>query len=116
MVLSSEKRPCGIGEPGEIVINTPFALASYINQRETDRQAFAQNPFSDVTDNRVYFTGALARYRPDGLLDIIGRNDHQVKIRGVRIEPAEVSTILNQHDTRQTSDVMAREDHHGERL
>jgi len=59
---------------------------SYLNRPELTAQKFIHNPFSDESGARLYNTGDLARYLPDGNIEFIGRIDHQVKIRGFRIE------------------------------
>ncbi|MGB7293144.1 MAG: amino acid adenylation domain-containing protein, partial [Thermodesulfobacteriota bacterium] len=97
LILKSDNEICGIGEPGEIVIRTPFRTLGYINSPEEQLKRFRTNPFSKVENDVVYLTGDLGRYRPDGSLDILGRIDDQIKIRGVRIEPAEVTATLSQH-------------------
>jgi amino acid adenylation domain-containing protein len=129
LVLTTGNRLCGIGEGGEIVIRTPFRTLGYINATEEQQARFITNPFvSEVTQtvslrNRqeaindpaqanslrydaaadlLYRTGDRGRYRPDGQLEILGRLDDQIKIRGVRVEPAEVTATLERHpDVRQ---------------
>jgi amino acid adenylation domain-containing protein len=86
LVLTKSDQLCGISEPGEIVIRTPFRTLGYINMPEENERWFVQNPFrNDAQDC------------PDGSLEFLGRLDDQVKIRGVRIEPQEISAVLNQH-------------------
>ncbi len=87
---------CG-AEPGEIVIRTPFRSLGYINAAEEHRARFIQNPFTDQANDLLYRTGDRGRYQPDGTLEILGRLDEQIKIRGVRIEPGEVMAVLNRH-------------------
>ena len=99
LVLGSANRLCGIGEPGEIVIRTPFRSLGYINAAEEHRARFIQNPFTDQANDLLYRTGDRGRYQPDGTLEILGRLDEQIKIRGVRIEPGEVMAVLNRHDS-----------------
>lgn len=94
LVLRDGKVRCGIGEIGEIWIRTPYRTRGYLNDREETARKFVQNPFSDEAGDLVYATGDLGRYRPDGLLEVLGRVDHQVKIGGVRIEPDEISAVL----------------------
>jgi amino acid adenylation domain-containing protein len=97
LVLAQNNQLCGINEPGEIVLRTPFRSLGYINAPEENRMRFVKNPFRDDAHDLVYFTGDAGRYAPDGTLEILGRLDDQIKIRGVRIEPAEVTAILAQH-------------------
>jgi amino acid adenylation domain-containing protein len=97
MVLTSEGQQCGIGELGEIVIRTPFSTYGYLNASPGDRHGFAANPFGEDRSDRIYYTGDLGRYRPDGTLEILGRLDDQIKVRGVRVEPREVEALLQRH-------------------
>ena len=97
LVMGPNVQMCGIGEPGEIVIRTPFRSLGYIHMPEENRQRFSRNPFRSDDADLLYFTGDRGRYRPDGSIDILGRLDDQVKIRGVRVEPAEVAAVLARH-------------------
>src|SRR4029077_5173053 len=97
LVLAESNRLCGINEPGEIVLRTPFRSLGYVNAPEEIQQRFVKNPFHDEAQDLVFFTGDAGRYRSNGTLEILGRLDDQVKIRGVRVEPAEVTAILAHH-------------------
>ncbi|MGH8515237.1 MAG: hypothetical protein ACREV8_15115, partial [Gammaproteobacteria bacterium] len=90
LVLNPYGNLCGIGEPGEIVIRTPSRTLGYLNPSSETRASFRKNPFRDDDADWLYYTGDSGRYRPDGSLEIGSRLDDQVKINGVRIEPAEV--------------------------
>lgn len=104
LVLNKNGRLCGIGEPGEIVIRTPFRSFGYLNAPEKQATQFRPNPFTDDPEDIVYYTGDLGRYRLDGSLEILGRVDHQIKIRGVRIEPGEIVNVIESHpDVKQTA-------------
>lgn len=105
---------CGIGESGEIAIRTPFRSLGYINSVAEQDARFVTNPFTNDADDLIYLTGDRGRYRPDGQLEILGRLDHQVKIRGVRIEPDEVDAVLRRHPAVGMSVVIAVKDEHGE--
>ncbi|MBN1171769.1 MAG: non-ribosomal peptide synthetase [Micromonosporaceae bacterium] len=96
-IIMRDGRPCGIGELGEIHIRTPFRSLGYLNDRAATAAAFVPNPYRDNADDRLYRTGDLGRIGPDRLLEVIGRLDHQVKINGVRIQPAEIERVLCQH-------------------
>jgi amino acid adenylation domain-containing protein len=110
LVLADRNRLCGIGEPGEIVIRTPFRSLGYLNAAPMDQQRFAANPFRSADDqDLVYYTGDRGRYRPDGAVEILGRLDDQVKIRGMRVEPDEVNAVLARYPAVQESIVLARE-------
>jgi acyl carrier protein len=93
-VLSPEGRLCGVGERGEIAIRTPFRTLGYMNGEEEQRRRFAVNPFRSDKADLIYYTGDLGRYGNDGTLEILGRRDDQLKVRGVRIEPGEVEGAL----------------------
>ncbi len=97
LVINKNGQLCGIGEPGEIVLRTPFRTLGYINGPEENLKKFFKNPFQDVEQDVVYYTGDQGRYRPDGQLDILGRIDDQIKIRGIRIELGEIESALTQH-------------------
>ena len=92
-------RRCGIGEPGEIVLRTPYQSHGYLDG--------SQGGFGD--DLR-YRTGDRGRLRRDGELDILGRLDDQVKIRGVRVEPEGVAAVLRRHPEVEAAAVVVRED------
>ena len=97
VVLNDRNQLCGINEPGEIVLRTPFQSLGYVNAPEENHKRFVKNPFRDDPRDLMYFTGDAGCYGPDGSLQILGRLDDQIKIRGVRIEPAEVTATLARH-------------------
>ncbi len=97
LVMSRAGHLCGIGEAGEIVLRTPFRTDGYLQEANGDSQAFQVNPFRQDANDMLYHTGDRGRYRPDGSLDILGRMDRQVKIRGIRVEPEEVTAHMLQH-------------------
>jgi amino acid adenylation domain-containing protein len=99
LILGEQDKPCGLGEPGEIVIRTPFSTLGYLDGADGNRRGFAGNPFRDDAHDRVYYTGDRGYYGADGLLYMLGRLDHQVKINGVRIEPDEVTAVLATSET-----------------
>jgi len=91
-ISSPEGRMCGIAEPGEIVVRTAYRTFGYLNEPQP---AFSANPASpgDPMD-LLYRSGDLGRLLPDGNLEVIGRLDRQVKVRGVRVEPGEIEAAL----------------------
>ncbi|MFI2202812.1 amino acid adenylation domain-containing protein [Streptomyces sp. NPDC020192] len=93
LVLAGD-RPAGVGEIGELVVRTPY-LARYGDGDGDWGTGYLPDPFSGRLRDRVYRTGDLARLRPDGLVDHLGRADQQVKVRGFRVEPAEVEAALD---------------------
>jgi len=109
LVLSDENRLCGVNEQGEIVLRTPFMTRGYVNAAEEQRARFIPNPFGSDPGDLVYRTGDLGRYGPDGTLMVLGRLDHQIKIRGVRIEPEEVTAVLSRHPEVRACAVIGRE-------
>ncbi len=115
LILNDEGRLCGVGEPGEIVLRTPFRTLGYINDVEENAKRFRQNPFRQDEGDKIYFTGDRGRYRPDGAIDIFGRLDHQVKIRGVRIELGGIEAALAEVRGVRAAAVIAREDHPGDK-
>ena len=92
------------------MVRSPFRTLGYLDPDERARAGFARNPFRDDGHDLIYHTGDQGRYRPDGLLEILGRLDDQVKIRGVRVEPAEVSSVLAQHPLVQSCTVVSNVD------
>lgn len=91
-----------------------YGLArGYLNRPELTRQRFIPNPFSNKPEDRLYVTGDIARYRSNGDLEYLGRNDNQVKIRGFRIELGEIEALLAKHPDIRDNVVMVREDQPG---
>ncbi len=84
----------GIGEIGEIAIRSPHLAHGYLDDLEQTRRRFVANPLTGDPADRVYLTGDLGRYLPDGAVAAAGRADQQVKIRGFRVEPGEIEAEL----------------------
>ncbi|MDM8557377.1 amino acid adenylation domain-containing protein [Candidatus Parabeggiatoa sp. HSG14] len=112
-VLDGSEQPVPIGVYGELYIGGDGLARGYFNRHELTAKKFIPNPFQKGT--RLYKTGDLVRYRPDGSLEFLGRIDNQVKIRGFRIELGEIETILNQDSTVQEAVVVCREDEPGDK-
>jgi fengycin family lipopeptide synthetase D len=85
----------------------------YLNRPELTAEKFVANPF--VSGARIYKTGDLSRFLPDGSVECLGRVDHQVKVRGFRIEPGEIENVLRQYPAVAEALVTAREDHFGDK-
>ena len=130
-LLDSDLEPVPIGVIGELYIGGEGLAVGYFNRPELTQQQFITNPFrqhndkdefrflsdtsppeniSDCCDTKLYRTGDLARYLPDGNIEFVGRVDHQIKIRGYRVELEEVEVALNQHPLVRAVAVIARED------
>ena len=103
-------QPVPIGIPGELLIGGIGLARGYINRAEFTAEHFIPHPFSHVPGARLYKTGDLARYLPDGNLEFLGRHDQQVKIRGYRIELEEIEAALRQHPAVREIVVLACED------
>ncbi|MCY0989539.1 amino acid adenylation domain-containing protein [Nannocystis sp. ILAH1] len=97
LVLGPDQQPCGIGEVGEIVLRTPYRTRGYLDAPEEQQKRFVANPFRSEEDDILYCTGDRGRYRTDGDLEILGRADRQIKLRGVRIELGELESVLAAH-------------------
>jgi amino acid adenylation domain-containing protein len=109
-LLDAHLQPVPIGVPGELHIGGIGLARGYLNRPEMTAEKFIPNPFSDEPGTRLYKTGDLARYLPDGNIEFLGRIDHQVKVRGFRIELGEIETVLGRHPTVRETVVMARKD------
>ncbi|MBT7411401.1 MAG: amino acid adenylation domain-containing protein, partial [Methylococcales bacterium] len=91
LVMDENMQLVPLGIPGELCIGGAGVAVGYVNRKELTRQSFVEVPF---VSGKVYKTGDLVRYLPNGLIDYIGRLDHQVKIRGLRIELGEIEFTL----------------------
>ncbi|MHC5715895.1 MAG: non-ribosomal peptide synthetase, partial [Nostoc sp.] len=108
-LLDEQLQPVPIGVQGELYIGGAGLARGYLNRPDLTAAQFIPNPFAQ-TGSRLYKTGDIARYLPDGNIEFIGRADHQVKIRGFRIELGEIETILSQHPQVQQAVVAVWED------
>jgi len=108
-ILNEGMRQAPIGESGEIYIGGAGLARGYRNQPDLTAERFVPDPFSSEPGARLFRTGDLGRYLPDGQVAFLGRIDEQVKIRGFRIEPAEIVKVLDEHPAVQASTVVARE-------
>lgn len=88
---------CSKGMVGEIYIRTPYRTAGYYNDPQLNAERFIPNPFTDDPGDLLHKTGDLGRILPDGNLEVLGRVDRQVKVRGVRVEPGDIENQLLKH-------------------
>jgi amino acid adenylation domain-containing protein len=116
IVLDEEGSPCPPGQVGEVVLRTPYRSLGYLNQPELTASVFVRNPFSDRPDDLIYRTGDLGRLREDGHLEVLGRRDQQVKVRGVRVEIAPIEEALRSHPAVRDAAVVDRADAQGDKI
>jgi amino acid adenylation domain-containing protein len=109
-LVDANQHPVPSGMPGELLIGGVGLARGYINHPELTAEHFVCHPFSTIPGARLYKTGDVARYLPDGNIEFLGRHDQQVKIRGYRIELEEIEAALRQHQAVQEIIVLARED------
>jgi thioesterase domain-containing protein/acyl carrier protein len=109
-ILDSHLQPVPIGVTGELYIGGAGLARGYRNRPKLTAEKFIPNPFNHQREGRLYKTGDLARYLPNGDIEYLGRIDNQVKIRGFRIELGEIEAVLNTHPQIQQAVVIATED------
>ena len=115
-ILDTRMEPVPIGVAGEIYIGGVQVGRGYVGRDDLTAERFVPDPYSDRPGARLYKTGDLGRYLPDGAIEYLGRTDFQVKIRGQRIELGEIEATLDTHPQVGQSVVVAREDAAGARL
>jgi aspartate racemase len=114
-LLGPENELVPVGSDGELCIAGDGLARGYLNQPALTAEKFVPHPFSSQPGARIYKTGDLARYRPDGTIEFLGRLDGQVKISGYRIELGEIETVLMHHPNVKSAIVLARQDAPGEK-
>ncbi len=114
-ILDPRLQPVPIGVPGQLYIGGLGLARGYLNRPELTRDRFIPNPFSTQPGARLYQTGDLGRFLPDGNIEFLGRIDHQVKLRGFRIELGEIESVLSAHPAVRACVVLVREDTPGDK-
>ncbi|MGC5775192.1 amino acid adenylation domain-containing protein [Paenibacillus pabuli] len=110
-ILSETNKLVPIGGVGELCIGGTGLARGYLNKPELTSERFIEHPFE--TGERIYKTGDLAKWLEDGNIQHLGRNDHQIKVRGYRIEIGEVESVLLTHPVIQEAAIVAYQDHVG---
>lgn len=98
IILDKYMKVCNHGEIGEIYIRTPYRSLGYYNDPDLTKSKFIPNPYNNDPDDLIYKTGDQGRLLDDGNIEFVGRNDHQIKIRGFRVEMSEIENELTKHE------------------
>ena len=94
LVLNAEGELASVDEPGDLIIRSPYLSQGYINDEEQTESKFTTNKFTGSTNDYCYHTGDIGKYLPDGNVVYLGRSDNQIKIRGFRVEPSEITNVM----------------------
>jgi amino acid adenylation domain-containing protein len=113
-VLDKHLQPLPIGSMGDLYIGGDGLALGYHNRPDLTAEKFLSNPFRNQPDARIYKTGDIARFRPNGEIEYLGRSDDQVKIRGFRIELGEIESVIREYPSVSDVRVIVREDRVGD--
>jgi amino acid adenylation domain-containing protein len=115
LVMNRRQKLAGIGEAGEIYLRSPHLAMGYKDDARLTEEKFLKSWFTEAANDRLYRTGDMGRYLPDGSVESLGRADQQIKIRGFRIELGEIEAALKQHALVRHAAVIAPADGAGSR-
>ena len=114
-IVEPDLSPVPVGVAGELLIGGDALARGYQNLPDLTSEKFIPNPFSIDGSRRLFKTGDIARYLPDGNIEFIGRTDRQVKLRGFRVELSEIEAVLCQHSGVQQVAVVVRDETPGDK-
>lgn len=114
-IVDPDLSPVPVGVAGELLIGGDALARGYQNLPDLNSERFIPNPFSIEGSGRLFKTGDIARYLPDGNIEFIGRTDRQVKVRGFRVELSEIEAVLRQYSGVQNGAVVVREETPGDK-
>ena len=115
-LLGPDLQPVADGTSGELYVAGPRLALGYLNRPELTAETFIPDSFNSKPGARLWKSGDLARCLPDGNLGFAGRKDYQINMRGIRIEPGEIESVLADHPAIRQAVVVARENNHGEKF
>jgi amino acid adenylation domain-containing protein len=107
-LLDHQMVPVPVGAPGEIYVGGDGMARGYLGRPDLTAERFVPNPFNPNSESRLFRTGDLGRWLPEGVIEFLGRIDDQIKIRGFRVEPGEIEAVLRQHPAVRHAAVVAR--------